>query len=142
MSIIESLKASFVGQYWLIYEQKIILAIGLILIAVISFEAGYLHGQKNKSESVVVKKVTASEVASACAVQSQADAGDNTPVSAEDSAQISTQKCAYVASKNSNKYHLPTCRYTQNIKSENKVCFSSKDEAEIKGFQGAKCCIK
>jgi Flp pilus assembly protein TadG len=149
MSIIERLKTSFFGQFWLVYEQKIILAIGMILIAAISFEAGYLHGQKNKSESVVVKKVAASEAASACAGQSQTDASstktasaDSQSASTENTAETSTQKCAYVASKNSNKYHLPTCRYAQNIKPENKICFSSKEEAESKGFQGAKCCIK
>ena len=142
MSILSRFKESRIGQFWLVYEQKIILAIGIVIIAAVSFEAGYLHGQKNQSEPVVVNKVATAEIASTCAAQNQASTADSEPASTENTAQTSTQKCAYVASKNSNKFHLPTCRYAQNIKPENKVCFSSKEEAEGRGFQGAKCCIK
>ncbi|MFH0929960.1 MAG: hypothetical protein V1814_01775 [Candidatus Moraniibacteriota bacterium] len=149
MSIISRFKESRIGQFWLKYEQKIVLAIGIILIAAISFEAGFLKGQKNKQEPIVVNKVAPAEVASANTGQSQTDASDtktasanSKPASTESVATANNQKCAFVASKNSNKYHLPTCRYAQNIKPENRVCFSSKEEAEGRGFQGAKCCIK
>ena len=149
MSIIPHFKESKIGLFWLKYEQKIVLAIGIILVAAVSFEAGYLHGQKNKNETIVVNKVAATEVASANTGQSQTDANSTKTTSAngkststENTATIDNQKCAFVASKNSNKYHLPTCRYAQNIKPENRVCFSSKEEAEGRGYQGAKCCIK
>ena len=149
MSILSRFKESRIGKFWPVYEQKIVLAIGIILVAAISFEAGFLHGQKNKQEPVIVNKATAVETASAKTSQDQTNAGntkttpaDSKTVSVENTATDSTQKCAFVASKNSNKYHLPTCRYAQNIKPENKVCFSSKEEAESRGYQGAKCCIK
>jgi hypothetical protein len=149
MSIIDRLKSSKIAEFWLKYEQKIVLAIGIILIAAISFEAGFLHGQKNKQEPVVVNKTTTIETASANTSQDQTNTSntkttpaDNKTASMKNTATDNTQKCAFVASKNSNKYHLPTCRYAQNIKPENKVCFSSKEEAESRGFQGAKCCIK
>ena len=151
MSILSHFKESKIGRFWLVYEQKIVLAAGIVLIAAISFEAGFLHGQKNKQEPVVVNKTATIELASANTTQGQTNTStnntktapaDNKTASVENTATDSTQKCAYVASKNSNKYHLPTCRYAQNIKPENKVCFSSKEEAEGRGFQGAKCCIK
>jgi hypothetical protein len=149
MSILSRFQESKIGIFWLKYEQKIILAIGLVLIAAISFEAGFLHGQKDKNEAVIVNKVASAETASASKEEIRTDsstaktsAASTKSASTETAAPADNQKCAYVASKNSNKYHLPTCRYAQNIKPENKVCFSSKEDAESKGFQGAKCCIK
>jgi hypothetical protein len=149
MSIKDRLKNSVIAEFCLKNEQKIVLAIGIILIAAISFEAGFLHGQKSKPESIVINKIAAAETESTSADQSQMSASPaKTPATssksalAENTVPADNQKCAYVASKNSNKYHLPTCRYAQNIKPENKVCFSSKEEAESRGFQGAKCCIK
>ena len=149
MSIHSRFKESRLGHFWLVYEQKIILAVGIVLIAAISFEAGFLHGQKNKQESVVVNKAATAEAASASSFPTQAQtsnpnnsSANSKPASIENIATADNQKCAFVASKNSNKYHLPTCRYAQNIKPENRVCFSSKEEAESRGFQGAKCCIK
>lgn len=48
----------------------------------------------------------------------------------------------YVGSKNSDKYHLPSCRWAKRIKSENQVWFSSKEEAESKGYQPCGTCMK
>jgi hypothetical protein len=149
MSISDRLKNSMIGEFWLKYEQKIILAIGIILIAAISFEAGFLHGQKNKQESVIVNKAASIDIASANTDKNQTKSSsakttsaNSKPTSTDITTQPDKQKCAFVASKNSDKFHLPTCRYAQNIKPENKICFSSKEEAESRGFQGAKCCIK
>src|SRR4030042_4096768 len=49
-------KESRIGQFWLKYGEKMIPAIGVILIAAVCFEAGYLQGQKNKNDSVVVNE--------------------------------------------------------------------------------------
>jgi len=127
---------------WLKYEEKIILAIGIMLIAGIAFEAGFLQGEKNKKESVVVNKVAAS---SECAANEAANNTNNQPAEkppAQNTAVTDTKNCPYVASKNSNKYHLASCQFAAKIKPENKICFSSADEAQKRGFQGAKCCIK
>ncbi|OGI25509.1 MAG: hypothetical protein A3J76_03575 [Candidatus Moranbacteria bacterium RBG_13_45_13] len=66
----------------------------------------------------------------------------NNPAKTESLIATENQKCAFVASKNSNKYHLPACQFAEKIKPENKICFSSKEEAESRGYIGAKCCIK
>ena len=52
------------------------------------------------------------------------------------------KKCVFMGSKNSNKYHLPTCRYAKAIKAENLVCFTSKEDAEKQGYQPDASCIK
>ncbi|MDP2918094.1 MAG: Ada metal-binding domain-containing protein [bacterium] len=76
------------------------------------------------------------------------------PVSASNSAgnvgQKNTQTLAepqkqtgqFVASKNSNKYHLPTCRFAKKIKPENQVWFSSAAEAESRGYAPCGTCMK
>ena len=47
---------------------------------------------------------------------------------------------SYVASKNSNKYHLPWCSGATRITEENKIWFSSKAEAEAAGYPPAGNC--
>lgn len=129
---------------WLKYEEKIILAIGIILVAGIAFEAGFLQGEKNKKEPVLINKVSGSTECAANETNNTA-AGNNPPAEQPSTQNISvpdTKNCPYVASKNSNKYHLASCQLAQKIKPENKVCFSSAEEAQKRGFQGAKCCIK
>ncbi len=141
---------------WTKYGDRIILAIGVILITGISFEAGFLKGQKNQQSSIVVNQPASSADRPACAPCSKeltnenelkTNAGmSNSTKSTENispNTAISDNKtCAYVASKNSNKYHLSTCQWAQKIKPENKICFSSADEAQKRGYQPAKCCIK
>ncbi|MEZ4200742.1 MAG: hypothetical protein R3B69_04170 [Candidatus Paceibacterota bacterium] len=51
-----------------------------------------------------------------------------------------TANTQYVASKNSNKYHLPWCSGAQRIAEANKIYFSSKAEAEAAGYQPAANC--
>jgi methylphosphotriester-DNA--protein-cysteine methyltransferase len=44
------------------------------------------------------------------------------------------------ASKNSNKYHYPTCKWAQKIKPNNLVKFSTPGEATKAGYQPCKVC--
>ena len=46
----------------------------------------------------------------------------------------------YVASKNSNKYHLPSCSGAKRISEANKIWFASKEEAEGQGYTPAGNC--
>lgn len=46
----------------------------------------------------------------------------------------------YVASKTGKSYHLPWCSGAKLIKEENKVWFTSKDEAEARGYAPAGNC--
>ena len=52
----------------------------------------------------------------------------------------STTQKAYVASKNSTKYHLPWCSGAKRISEENKVWFASKEEVEKTGRTPASNC--
>lgn len=46
--------------------------------------------------------------------------------------------CLYVASKNSDVYHVPGCKWAKRIAPENLICFHSEDE--LAGYRPAKSC--
>jgi beta-lactamase superfamily II metal-dependent hydrolase len=46
----------------------------------------------------------------------------------------------YVGSAKSDKYHLPSCRYAEQIAPENRVWFSSEAEAQAAGYVACKVC--
>ncbi len=123
-------------------EAKIALGIGLILVAVIAFEAGVLKGRNWQQKPLVIEKP---------AIAAETQNAQNTPSQASNLAPeitrttestIAPQGCAFVGSKNSNIYHLPTCSYAKRIKPENIVCFKSAEDAVSKGYQPDKSCIK
>lgn len=70
------------------------------------------------------------ETASQSPAQSPAVAGANAQAA---------QKGQFVGSKNSDKYHHPDCSTWQRIKPENQVWFSSREDAESKGYKPTKC---
>jgi hypothetical protein len=131
-------------RFWLNYETKVVLAIGMILIAVLAFEAGILQGQKWQQKPLIIEKPVKA--------QEECQVVQNNPSQAQNSAlevqntpetgKVTTSNCAFVGSKNSNKYHLPSCRWAKQIKPENIVCFSSVEDAVAKGYQPDKNCIK
>jgi len=127
------------------YEYNIILVVGFVLVAVVSFEGGYLQGKSHQESPLIVRdasqcpKIALS--ASSPAVLGENTTANNTPENNATLA-INKQNCAFVGSKNSNKYHLPTCRWAKNIKPENLVCFGSVEDAVAKNYQPDKTCIK
>ena len=50
-------------------------------------------------------------------------------------------KITLVGSKKSDKYHVPSCTYAGKIKSENKITFTSVDEAKKAGYKPCKVCM-
>ena len=122
------------------HEAKLALFVGFILVASISFQAGYLEGGKNQKKPIIIEKPIESLVTN----QNLPEGQILTPEATNDanSSNTQTKDCAFVGSKNSNKYHLPTCRYAKNIDPKNLVCFSSQDEAKSKGYLPDKNCVK
>jgi methylphosphotriester-DNA--protein-cysteine methyltransferase len=48
---------------------------------------------------------------------------------------ISEENCPFVGSKNSDKFHIPDSAPAKRIKPENRVCFSSEEEALEEGYE-------
>jgi len=123
------------------YELRLVLIVGFILVAVISFQFGYLEGKRVENKPIVIEKIVEvnnNQENSMSVVD--IDSVQNKNKSAE--ASTEAVNCLFVGSKNSNKIHLPTCSFAKRIKPENLVCFKSLDEAIKQGKQADKSCIK
>ena len=131
-----------IKKFWAEHEFKVILAAGFILIAAVAFESGYLKGKTTTRPIIIEKPVQSQnlspESAQGSTLEAQKTAQETKTGDASPS--IPSKNCTFVGSKNSNKYHLPTCQWAKNIKPENLVCFSSAEDAQAKGYQAG--CVK
>ncbi|MEK7178660.1 MAG: hypothetical protein AAB727_00195 [Patescibacteria group bacterium] len=66
--------------------------------------------------------------------------GDGAAVSLSDNRAILESEGTVVGSKNGTKYHYPWCSGAQRIKEENKIWFSSEEEARKAGYAPAGNC--
>lgn len=131
-------------EFWEKHETKIVLILGFILVAGLSFGAGFLQGKRAPISPLIIEKATQSSEIDLGTTQTPSSTKDT--ASAQNLAKTSPtalpQNCAYVGSKNSNKYHLPTCQWAKRIKPENVVCFSSAENAMAKNYLPDKGCVK
>ena len=129
---------------WQKYETKIVLFLGLILVAGIAFEAGYLKGKTLIQEPIVFENTQNCPKIEARSQERVPSQQNTTP---PDSAVLGASNavpadCMFVGSKNSTKYHLPTCSGAKRIKAENIVCFKSAEEAKSRGYEPSKDCME
>lgn len=140
------------GDFWEKYEVKIVLLIGFVLVAVLSFEFGLLQGQKWQQSPVIIERSNLTQDSGSEGAQGSTLEAQKTPQNAQIASSgvtipakdlsAKTAGCAFVGSKNSTKYHAPTCRWAKQIKPENIVCFASAEAATAKNYQPDKGCIK
>jgi len=109
------------------YKNDIFTAVVIILIAIVGFGLGRLSAIYEQKTPINIEYLGGPQENKASA----------THLSRQD--ETSGEKL-YVASKNSDKYHFEWCSGAQRIKEENKIWFSSKEEAESKGFSPAENC--
>ncbi len=122
------------------YESKIITVLGLVLVAAISFQGGYFQGKNQQTSSIIIEDAQKCLSSNGSSDISKVLGKEDESTKEEQS--DSKKDCAFIGSKNSNKYHLPSCRYAKNIKEENIVCFSDQQDAENKGYKPCGQCIK
>lgn len=139
MSMIDSITK--IKEFFLKHEQKIVIIVAFCLVSAISYEFGALQGQKWQQKPLIIEKPAN--------ISEEQKSPDLTNFGASGTAQISstgsngaianTANCAYVGSRNSNKFYLPTCSYAKRVKPENLVCFKTADEALGQGRTESKC---
>ncbi|MBI5787093.1 MAG: hypothetical protein HY446_00890 [Candidatus Niyogibacteria bacterium] len=98
-------------------ESDLVVALSFMLIAVVGFGLGRLSVLKQTGPSLEIQKFAAPALESA-----NQTAG------------------ALLGSKNGTAYHLPSCPGALKIKEENKIWFSSREEAEKLGYKPASNC--
>ncbi|MBI4692220.1 MAG: hypothetical protein HY773_02135 [Candidatus Terrybacteria bacterium] len=102
------------------YEKDFIIVIVIVTMAFISFGLGRLSKIKENKIPITIENIGASAT--------------------ETGLQENTISGAVVASKNGTKYHYPWCSGAQSIKEENKIWFSSIEEARKAGYTPASNC--
>lgn len=131
--------------FWSEYETKIVLILGFVLVSVVAFEFGLMQGQKWQQKPLIIEKSASAEAPKGEAVNlttATQTAPQGANLALKKSLPAVRQDCVFVGSKNSDKYHLPTCSSAKRIKPENMVCFKSAEEAAAKNYQPDKGCIK
>lgn len=119
-------------------QDKIVLIVGVILIALISFGLGLLNNREISKEPIIIEEPIQHRT-----VDSQEKKPNNTAENSAADAQKQInepQTEVVVASRNGTKYHLPSCPGAKQIKPENKITFSSPQEAEAAGYEPASNC--
>ena len=112
-------------------ESELILALGVVLISLISFSAGRLTAPGQEKQTISIEYAAPASANSAF----QNITNDSSLQDLE-----GRTEGAYVASKNSTKYHLPDCSGAKRIAEHNKIWFNSKAEAESIGYTPAANC--
>lgn len=130
-------------------QERFLFVFIVILVAIISFKAGIIKEKEEKASDLKIfinneKGLTAEEketMALGQAVQRKGlteEAKENQTGTSDKN----REDCFYVGSKNSDKYHTKDCRWSSQIKEENRVCFDSVEDAVSKGYKPAGCCNK
>lgn len=145
------------------YGRRGLLFLGMLAAVALAFEGGFLVGRDQQVAPVVLEKpaescIVGTPTTPTNGVGNESDASRKEPLSVDSenatsktvatspskgtSSQESTQEstCAFVGSRNSDKYHLQKCTWAKRIKPENRVCFISAADAEAKGYKPG--CVK
>lgn len=125
------------------YKERLFIFIGVIFASALAYQAGVLQSAMYQSEPLVIslpavvdpivleKEVSSKAPSLSSGLQRVVSEGKDMGL---------LKECMFVGSRNSNKYHLPTCAPAKRIKPENKVCFASKEDAEKRGYLAG--CLK
>lgn len=109
----------------------------IILVAIIGFCLGRVSGLQEKREPVRILDLNNSPSNPSLILRErssdQTSSGEIKGVSTDSAEQV-------VASKNGTKYHYPWCTGAKQISEQNKVTFSSIDEAKKAGYSPASNC--
>lgn len=127
---------------WLkINEKDVILIIGVILIALISFGIGRLTVLKIPEEPLTIENPAGDSFANFKAnIADQEINASMRPTAAIGNIvqsvpnQINSTQGKFVASKNSKYYHWPWSPSAKRIKAENQIWFNSEEEARVAGY--------
>lgn len=133
-------KIDKIREFWRKYEGKIVLFLGILLISLISFQLGTLKGEKWQQDPLIIEKVPEQNIYEPGKVLGESSENINISKEiVENKASNKADSCLFVGSKNSDKYHKDDCRWAEQIKPDNRVCFKSIKEAEDMGYVAASC---
>ncbi len=125
-------------------KEKVFLFVSFLLVGALCFEAGLLSKVWNEQAPLALTIVENAQAPHPAlgkpAIVETETLPPPSPRTNESSEAVDSVNCPLVGSKNSNKYHIPSCSYAKRILPANRVCFSSPEEAEKKGYTAG--CLK
>lgn len=98
---------------------------GLILAVLLAFGLGRLSKIESQKEPIMIE---------------YGESFPETPSGTVLGSEIEAEKGEFVGSKNGTKFHYPWCSGAKRIKDENKIWFSSRADAEDRGYSPAANC--
>jgi len=121
---------------------RILLLSGFVLVGAIAFQTGFLQGSAIAAKPVIVERPDTSSCqgGQVAGVSAETVAPGTKATQAGSVGTVNPAGCAFVGSKNSTLYHLPSCASAKRIKPENLVCFSSVEDATARGYKAG--CVK
>lgn len=112
--------------------QDVLLVSTMVLLAMTSFGLGRLSERSTPLDPVTLYLPGGDPAAAALVSASPGQVGQSVATASAGS--------AYVASRNSDVYHAPECSGAQRIKEENKIWFTTQEEARAAGLRPAANC--
>lgn len=120
------------------YGSRLVLAIALLLVGALSFEAGWLRKSLSETAPMVIRVTEPTHPSVQTEVPIPAaplpPQPSVVPSGGAQGLAVPNSTCAYVGSKKSNKYHDPNSRCAKQIKPDNQRCFTSREDAQAKGY--------
>ena len=133
-------------------QEKIFLLIGFIFVFFTGAFSGYSYFQEQDDRNSITIEDASQDCQDLFKENSvnkyiESNINSNTNSSAQVMGEQSKSENAipqnktgmFVASKNSNIYHLPDCQYAKRINNGNKIFFNSAEEARDKGYTPHSC---
>ncbi len=118
-----------IGEWVKFNQADIALVAGFILVALISFGAGYLSAPEVIRNPITIEEPNASSTST----------GFLSEPAAAGSVLQKDEKGMFVASRGGKKYHWPWCSWGKNIRPENQIWFNSESEAQAAGYSPCAC---
>jgi len=121
-------------EWWQKNKDRLLIFLLLVLVGALCFEAGLLQSSMRQAAPLVLSIPAPPQKEPPAAVILSLTENPVSEKVEQVVAGVAQPGCVFVGSKNSNKYHLPSCAVAKRIKVENRVCFASKEEAEKRGY--------
>jgi hypothetical protein len=129
------------GIGWVMTERvNIARWLGVVLIGLLGYEIGLIQATSRSVSPIVIERPAETVDAPALVTPVSPDTPKPSVAGVATAAPLVTGACPYIGSRNSDKYHLSTCAVAKRIKTENRVCFASPEDARTKGYQAG--CVK
>lgn len=136
-------KVSTLTVWWKNHGQTVLMVVIVTLASAIAFQFGQIKATNDTKINLTVrdiKNINPAQEEANMAIEALKRQGIDVHKEIEQK-KDEKEKCQFIASRNSKKYHTKDCKYGKKIKESNLICFESIEEAKNKGYLPAGGCL-